>query len=189
MQHGAILKWLAAHDAEVARGDEQTEVVTSTCEADAEGLAHHVAREGDTPPVGATIAFLAVGKAAPTGSGDQPVTGQAAGLDGVNGEAGNPVPSLGGSSLAVLDVPTTRVTESPMTRRVADERGRPTRCGLADWARSAARAGRLGSIRPDSRASRTCACGHRISYRAEASELLAPIRALLWRRLAAFLFA
>lgn len=97
--------------------------VNNTYEAD--GLVHDVAREGDMLPVGASIARIPLGAEVPTGSDDKPVAEQAAGLDRANGgEAGNPVPSLGGSSLAV--------------RRLVD---RP-REGLAARAACPARAGR-----------------------------------------------
>lgn len=62
MEEGTILQWLVAEGAAVSRGDELAEVETDKAtmiyEADADGLIHLVAREGDTLAVGAPIAVL-----------------------------------------------------------------------------------------------------------------------------------
>ncbi|HTE59879.1 MAG TPA: dihydrolipoamide acetyltransferase family protein [Solirubrobacteraceae bacterium] len=60
MEEGTILKWLKSDGDEVKRGEELVEIETDkanmTYEADQEGVLAIVAQEGDTLPVGATIA-------------------------------------------------------------------------------------------------------------------------------------
>jgi pyruvate dehydrogenase E2 component (dihydrolipoamide acetyltransferase) len=62
MEEGTIIKWLKASGEEVARGEELVEVETDkanmTYEADAAGVLEIVAQEGDTLPVGETIARI-----------------------------------------------------------------------------------------------------------------------------------
>ncbi|MFA9272514.1 MAG: lipoyl domain-containing protein, partial [Baekduiaceae bacterium] len=62
MEEGTILQGLGADGDPVSRGDElaeiETDKATMTYEADADGLVHHVAREGDTLAVGTPIAVL-----------------------------------------------------------------------------------------------------------------------------------
>src|SRR3712207_7469248 len=60
MEEGTILKWLKADGDEVKRGEELVEIETDkanmTYEADQDGVLKIVAQEGDTLPVGETIA-------------------------------------------------------------------------------------------------------------------------------------
>jgi pyruvate dehydrogenase E2 component (dihydrolipoamide acetyltransferase) len=62
MEEGTILKWLKSDGDEVSRGDELVEIETDkanmTYEADLEGVLKIVAQEGDTLPVGQTIAQI-----------------------------------------------------------------------------------------------------------------------------------
>ncbi|HZV75423.1 MAG TPA: E3 binding domain-containing protein, partial [Conexibacter sp.] len=83
MEEGTILRWLVADGAAVARGDEIAEIETDkanmTYEADAAGVFHHVASEGDALPVGALIAHvLAEGETPPAGAAGNSASGSAA---------------------------------------------------------------------------------------------------------------
>ena len=65
MEEGTILKWLKSDGDEVTRGEELVEIETDkanmTYEADSDGTLTIVAKEGDTLPVGETIARLGDG--------------------------------------------------------------------------------------------------------------------------------
>ena len=65
MEEGTILKWLKSDGDEVSRGEELVEIETDkanmTYEADLEGVLKIVAQEGDTLPVGQTIAQIGAG--------------------------------------------------------------------------------------------------------------------------------
>ena len=71
MEEGTILKWLKSDGDEVKRGEELVEIETDkanmTYEADSDGTLTIVAKEGDTLPVGDTIARL--------GDGSEPAGG------------------------------------------------------------------------------------------------------------------
>src|SRR3954471_7905415 len=75
MEEGTILKWLKSDGDEVKRGEELVEIETDkanmTYEADSDGVLSIVAKEGDTLPVGETIARLADGSEA-GGAQEQP---------------------------------------------------------------------------------------------------------------------
>src|SRR3954452_13488402 len=66
MEEGTILKWLKSDGDEVKRGEELVEIETDkanmTYEADQEGVLKIVAGEGDTLPVGETIASIGGGE-------------------------------------------------------------------------------------------------------------------------------
>jgi pyruvate dehydrogenase E2 component (dihydrolipoamide acetyltransferase) len=68
MEEGTILKWLKSDGDEVKRGEELVEIETDkanmTYEADSDGVLSIVAKEGDTLPVGETIARLGDGSEA-----------------------------------------------------------------------------------------------------------------------------
>src|SRR4051812_15860296 len=72
MEEGTILKWLKSDGDEVKRGEELVEIETDkanmTYEADSDGTLSIVAKEGDTLPVGETIARLGDGS---EGGGDE----------------------------------------------------------------------------------------------------------------------
>src|SRR3954452_22671172 len=65
MEEGTILKWLKSDGDEVSKGDELVEIETDkanmTYESDSDGTLEIVAKEGDTLPVGETIARLGAG--------------------------------------------------------------------------------------------------------------------------------
>jgi pyruvate dehydrogenase E2 component (dihydrolipoamide acetyltransferase) len=65
MEEGTILKWLKSDGDEISRGDELVEIETDkanmTYEADQDGMLKIVAQEGDTLPVGDTIAQIGGG--------------------------------------------------------------------------------------------------------------------------------
>src|SRR5215217_733036 len=73
MEEGTILKWLKSEGDEVKRGDELVEIETDkanmTYEADQDGTLQIVAQEGDTLPVGDTIARIGEGAAREGGGG------------------------------------------------------------------------------------------------------------------------
>jgi|tagenome__1003787_1003787.scaffolds.fasta_scaffold20939381_2 pyruvate dehydrogenase E2 component (dihydrolipoamide acetyltransferase) len=73
MEEGTILKWLKSDGDEVSKGDELVEIETDkanmTYEADQAGTLEIVAKEGDTLPVGETIARIGEG-----GGGDGAAT-------------------------------------------------------------------------------------------------------------------
>jgi pyruvate dehydrogenase E2 component (dihydrolipoamide acetyltransferase) len=68
MEEGTILKWLKSDGDEIKRGEELVEIETDkanmTYEADLEGVLKIVAQEGDTLPVGQTIAQIGGGNGA-----------------------------------------------------------------------------------------------------------------------------
>src|SRR4051812_41795051 len=80
MEEGTILKWLKSDGAEVSKGEELVEIETDkanmTYEADSDGVLEIVAQEGDTLPVGETIARLGAG------GGGEDSGGQAKGEEG-----------------------------------------------------------------------------------------------------------
>src|SRR3954451_14271840 len=71
MEEGTILKWLKSDGDEVKRGEELVEIETDkanmTYESASDGVLKIVAKEGDTLPVGETIAQLGDGS---SGGGD-----------------------------------------------------------------------------------------------------------------------
>src|ERR671918_64360 len=73
MEEGTILKWLKSDGDEVARGEELVEIETDkanmTYEADQDGTLSIVAQEGDTLPVGQTIARIGEGSGSDEDSG------------------------------------------------------------------------------------------------------------------------
>jgi pyruvate dehydrogenase E2 component (dihydrolipoamide acetyltransferase) len=139
MEEGTVLQWLKADGDEIERGDElaeiETDKATMTFEADAGGVLHIVAREGDTLPVGAVIAhLLAAGEEVPAGTpapaaADPP---EAAGGDGSSSPSAPaavpaPTPEPAPEPVAVAAAPAAepgaRVKASPLARRVAREAG------------------------------------------------------------------
>jgi len=138
MEEGTILKWLKSDGDEVSRGDELVEIETDkanmTYEADQDGTLKVVAQEGDTLPVGATIAQIGGGNgAAPAKEepkaeaeeGGEPEAGEAetqtatAEREGGNGRqaeapAAAPAPEGGNGG---------RTKASPVARRMARELG------------------------------------------------------------------
>src|SRR5919199_5836530 len=74
MEEGTILKWLKSDGDEVSKGEELVEIETDkanmTYEADQDGTLSIVAQEGDTLPVGETIARIGEGGGDGGDSGD-----------------------------------------------------------------------------------------------------------------------
>jgi pyruvate dehydrogenase E2 component (dihydrolipoamide acetyltransferase) len=138
MEEGTILKWLKSDGDEVSRGDELVEIETDkanmTYEADQDGPLKIVAQEGDTLPVGATIAQIGGGNgAAPAQEepkaeaeeGGEPEAGEAEtqtataerdGGDGRQAEAPAPAAAPEGGNGG-------RTKASPVARRMARELG------------------------------------------------------------------
>src|SRR3954470_4776242 len=80
MEEGTILKWLKSDGDDVSKGEELVEIETDkanmTYESDSDGVLEIVAQEGDTLPVGETIARLGAG------GGGEDSGGQAKGEEG-----------------------------------------------------------------------------------------------------------
>jgi pyruvate dehydrogenase E2 component (dihydrolipoamide acetyltransferase) len=80
MEEGTILKWLKSDGDEVKQGDELVEIETDkanmTYEADLEGTLSIVAQEGDTLPVGETIARIGEGGGESGGGGAEEESGE-----------------------------------------------------------------------------------------------------------------
>jgi pyruvate dehydrogenase E2 component (dihydrolipoyllysine-residue acetyltransferase) len=137
MEEGTIVRWLVSDGADVARGDElaeiETDKATMTYEADASGVMHLVASEGDALAVGAVIAHLLADGEVPPDEGQRalragPVAGSSASA-AEPAEASRPTPPARSSS-AVADPPIApapsnggRVKASPLARRLARELG------------------------------------------------------------------
>jgi pyruvate dehydrogenase E2 component (dihydrolipoamide acetyltransferase) len=128
MEEGTILRWLKRDGEHVRRGEELVEIETDKAamvyESDEDGTLAIGAAEGETLPVGATIAH--VGAAA--GADVQPTTGPVSGArvepssaarsqpETVPAELPRPAPRPGAAA------PPARVKASPVARRVARER-------------------------------------------------------------------
>jgi pyruvate dehydrogenase E2 component (dihydrolipoamide acetyltransferase) len=120
MEEGTILRWLKQSGDEVSRGEEMVEIETDkanmTYEADASGVLEIVAQEGETLPIGASIARIG----APGGSD----AGQAARRAG----------PVAGSSAAAAE-PAEAARPTPPTRSAA---GAPAAAEASGTARAAA---------------------------------------------------
>ena len=144
MEEGTILKWLKSDGDEVKRGEELVEIETDkanmTYEADSDGTLTIVAKEGDTLPVGDTIARLGDGsearrrRGARGGAGGRGARGRASRSRGRGGarrghtsgngkreEAPEPAP-------AQAEAPSgngggDRIKASPVAKRMAREMG------------------------------------------------------------------
>src|SRR3954464_5090654 len=92
MEEGTILKWLKSDGDEVSRGDELVEIETDkanmTYEADQDGTLKIVAQEGDTLPVGGTIASIGGGsESGGAAGGEREQESEAGGDEDGDGEA------------------------------------------------------------------------------------------------------
>jgi pyruvate dehydrogenase E2 component (dihydrolipoamide acetyltransferase) len=122
MEEGTILKWLKSDGDTVSRGEELVEIETDkanmTYEADEEGTLSIVAQEGDTLPVGETIARIGERQAAPPEPEPEPELEPAAEAPEPEAPATEePAPA------AEEDGHDERVRASPIARRIARERG------------------------------------------------------------------
>jgi pyruvate dehydrogenase E2 component (dihydrolipoamide acetyltransferase) len=97
MEEGTILKWLKSDGDEVQRGEELVEIETDkanmTYEADQAGVLKIVAQEGDTLPVGDTIAKIGEGGAEESSGGADEAE--------ESGEAKDAAPQSGGAEESV----------------------------------------------------------------------------------------
>jgi pyruvate dehydrogenase E2 component (dihydrolipoamide acetyltransferase) len=116
MEEGTILKWLKADGDQVERGEELVEIETDKAtmpyEADTSGTLHIIAAEGDTLPIGQTIATI--GEASPAAAAPAAVAPAEAEA------APTPAPTPTGNGAAP---PGERVKASPIARRIARDRG------------------------------------------------------------------
>ena len=129
MEEGTILKWLVSDGMQVRRGDELAEIETDkaivTYEADAEGIVQHVAAEGDTVAVGATVAHLfAEDEARPAGEEHELVAAVAADTNGADSGGDRALTSPARRVVATAPAGSrSRVKASPVARRVARDLG------------------------------------------------------------------
>jgi pyruvate dehydrogenase E2 component (dihydrolipoamide acetyltransferase) len=135
MEEGTILKWLKSDGDEVARGDELVEIETDkanmTYESDLEGTLSIVAQEGDTLPVGGTIAQIGEGGEAPAEApaeeereaeegGEERAAEPARGTATAEAEPAEEAPE---PSEPPADGGNGRIKASPVARRMARELG------------------------------------------------------------------
>ena len=138
MEEGTILKWLKSDGDEVSRGEELVEIETDkanmTYEADAAGVLKIVAQEGDTLPVGETIAQIGGNGAAPakedqteadaeSESAEEPEAEPAAEDDVERVKQPEPVATKEEAPEAAETEGNGRVKASPIARRMAKELG------------------------------------------------------------------
>src|SRR5215217_2329572 len=134
MEEGTILKWLKSDGDEVKRGEELVEIETDkanmTYESDSDGVLTIVAKEGDTLPVGETIAQLGDG----SGGGDEEAEEQPAAEEddeeeepsgnGKPSETPEPAPAEAQASSGNGDGDGDgRIKASPVAKRMAREMG------------------------------------------------------------------
>jgi pyruvate dehydrogenase E2 component (dihydrolipoamide acetyltransferase) len=139
MEEGTILKWLKAEGDQVERGEELVEIETDKAtmpyEADTSGTLHIIAAEGDTLPIGQTIATIGEASpaaAAPAAAASKPEAApvpartavaepaQAAPAPAAAAPPVTPAPAPGGNGASPSGE---RVKASPVARRIARERG------------------------------------------------------------------
>jgi pyruvate dehydrogenase E2 component (dihydrolipoamide acetyltransferase) len=144
MEEGTILKWLKSDGDEVSRGDELVEIETDkanmTYEADQDGTLKIVAQEGDTLPVGQTIAQIGAGGNGAAASAGADAGEESAGADSSDEEPATEGGSEDGGEPAEEEQPAERQTAtaeappggdgnggrtkaSPVARRMARELG------------------------------------------------------------------
>ncbi|HXA54843.1 MAG TPA: dihydrolipoamide acetyltransferase family protein [Solirubrobacteraceae bacterium] len=124
MEEGTVLRWCKREGQHVARGEELVEIETDKAamvyESDQEGVLRQiVAQEGDTLPVGATIAHVGEADEAPAPAPAPSVE--------LPARAAAPTATLATSPAAANATPPdggeARVKASPLARRLARERG------------------------------------------------------------------
>jgi pyruvate dehydrogenase E2 component (dihydrolipoamide acetyltransferase) len=152
MEEGTVLRWLRSVGDEVAVGDELVEIETDKAnmvyEADAAGTVVEIlAQEGDTLPVGDTIARVGDASEVVGGNGGAPAAAASAGRAGAETDAraqDADQPAIGQREPAVASAPATppgpatpaatpsspaavggdgRVKASPIAKRIARDRG------------------------------------------------------------------
>lgn len=135
MEEGVIITWLVEEGAEISEGDELAEVETDKAtmifEADAGGLIHIVAAEGDSLPVGGLVAqLLDPGEEPPADAGrpegslspSQPPAAAAAPPEGEEAKESGDV-AKAPSADEPEDETGGRTKASPLARRLAAESG------------------------------------------------------------------
>jgi pyruvate dehydrogenase E2 component (dihydrolipoamide acetyltransferase) len=133
MEEGTILKWLKSDGDAVSRGEELVEIETDkanmTYEADQAGTLSIVAQEGDTLPVGETIARIGERQAeAPAEQEERAPEPEPEPEPEPPAEAPEPQPAAeepaaAPTPVAEEDGHDERVKASPIARRIAHERG------------------------------------------------------------------
>jgi pyruvate dehydrogenase E2 component (dihydrolipoamide acetyltransferase) len=132
MEEGTILKWLKAEGEQVERGEELVEIETDKAtmpyEADSSGTLHILAAEGETLPIGRTIATIGeasepsagapAAPAAPAAEPPAPAAQVVAQAPPAPAQAA-PVIASGNGAPAAGE----RVKASPVARRIARDRG------------------------------------------------------------------
>jgi pyruvate dehydrogenase E2 component (dihydrolipoamide acetyltransferase) len=117
MEEGTILKWLKSEGDEVKRGEELVEIETDkanmTYEADLEGVLRIVAQEGDTLPVGGTIAQIGEGGGSETAEAEPAQ------------EEKEPEPSQGGAGAAEEEVERVKQPEPVATEEKEEPQPEP----------------------------------------------------------------
>jgi pyruvate dehydrogenase E2 component (dihydrolipoamide acetyltransferase) len=124
MEEGVVLKWMKQVGDEVAVGDELVEIETDKAnmayEADVAGtLTEILAEEGDSLPIGAPIAVVGDGSAAPTKAEPAAPADPAPTVD--SAPAADAAPPAEPAPAAPSASP--RVKASPLARRIASEHG------------------------------------------------------------------
>jgi len=139
MEEGTILRWVKSQGDEVAVGDELVEIETDKAnmvyEADAAGtLIEILAQEGDTLPIGQTIARVGEPGEAPAGNGAGAPAEREAPAEEAEAEERAPESERPAAPAATAEPEATapappapsgdgRVKASPIARRIARERG------------------------------------------------------------------
>jgi pyruvate dehydrogenase E2 component (dihydrolipoamide acetyltransferase) len=132
MEEGTIIKWLKQPGDAVKTGDSladiETDKATVTYEADGDGFLQIVAQEGDTLPIGATIAHLVADAesalAAPEPPHGAPVDGEPEPERELVSVGGPPEPAAAAPATAPAPArPGQRLKASPVARRIAVELG------------------------------------------------------------------
>jgi pyruvate dehydrogenase E2 component (dihydrolipoamide acetyltransferase) len=124
MEEGTILRWLKAEGEEVGRGEElveiETDKATMVYESDQAGTLKLLAQEGETLPVGATIARVG---AALDVDGDGGSATDAPAQVSVDAPVAAPPPSVSATAAAPEGDGAGRIKASPLARRIASEQG------------------------------------------------------------------
>jgi pyruvate dehydrogenase E2 component (dihydrolipoamide acetyltransferase) len=126
MEEGTILRWLKADGEQVARGEElveiETDKATMVYESDQAGTLRLLAGEGDTLPVGATIARVGDPSDGDGDGGSAVAAPIAVGDDAAAAAPTPPAPAPSAPAAPVGDG-AGRVKASPLARRIASEQG------------------------------------------------------------------
>jgi pyruvate dehydrogenase E2 component (dihydrolipoamide acetyltransferase) len=120
MEEGVVLKWIKQVGDEVAVGDELVEIETDKAnmayESDVAGtLTEILAQEGDALPIGAPIAVVGDGSAAPTAPAPVPTPAAEPAAATASSPRAAPAPRAADAA--------PRVKASPLARRVAEQNG------------------------------------------------------------------